>query len=412
MPPVAAGLTSPLDLEILLSGMGSLLGLVLAFLLAEGLYLLAVTLCLHARGPGRHRGALIALAVVGSGLAADVATLAGEVSTPARDASTAVSSTGALAARAALGQDPLAQEWYRPPTPLGLDEYYPVPESNALTEAKVGLGRRLFFDPLLSADRSIACASCHRPERAFSDTVALSVGLHGRTGRNAPSIVNRAYGRTFFRDGRAASLEATVLQPIQSPVEMDLALSELVARLRGDPSYAGRFTEAFEDGVTRRNVARALASYVRTLRSGNAPIDRYLVGDPSALSVAAKAGFALFAGKANCVACHVGPTLSDEEFHNTGVFVGSSDLGRFRVSRREADRGAFRTPTLRNVSLTAPYMHDGSLATLEEVIEFYDGGGNENPHLDPEIRPLGLTSEEKTQLLAFLRALTGETTPP
>ncbi len=305
----------------------------------------------------------------------------------------------------------VSQQRYRPATPLGLDEFYRIPDSNPLTIEKVMLGRRMFFDRALSADRSVACASCHRPQLAFSDTVAFSTGVYSRTAaRNTPSILNRAYGRAFFSDGRAASLEETVLQPIKNPLEMDLRLPELITRLAGDHSYQDKFGEAFEDGITEQNIARALASYVRTLRTGNAPIDRFMNGERDALSAGAEAGLRLFVGKANCIVCHNAPNFADERFHNTGVawrggmFV---DSGRAAVSMRPDELGAFKTPSLRNVALTAPYMHDGTLETLEKVVDFYARGGTANPRLDPEIKPLNLTNEEKRQLVEFLKALTG-----
>lgn len=277
-----------------------------------------------------------------------------------------------------------------------------------MTRAKIELGRQLFHDPLLSLDRTIACASCHSPAHAFSDTVPFSRGIRDRAPiRNTPSIMNRAYGKTFFADGRTASLEETVLRPIENGREMSLALTELVRRLRSDPDYAGRFEAVYDDGVTESNIGRALATYVRTLRSGDSPFDRFMAGDTAALSPEARAGFRLFIGKGGCVFCHQGPTFTDESFHNTGVSWGSPDLGRHTVTGDEADRGKFKTPTLRNIELTSPYMHDGSLATLEEVVEFYDRGAQPNPYLDAEIRPLRLSAMEKEALLTFLRSLRG-----
>ncbi|MBI4503362.1 MAG: c-type cytochrome [Gemmatimonadetes bacterium] len=303
----------------------------------------------------------------------------------------------------------LAQETYRPPTPLGLDEYFAIPEENPLTQQKVALGKRLFFDPLVSSDRSRACASCHRPSLAFSDSVPVSAGVGGsQETRNTPSILNRAYGQSLFWDGRAPSLEGAVLQPIQGPREMNLPLPELLARLAADSGYRREFSGAFAEGPTGSSLAQALASYVRSLRAGNAPVDRYLFGDSTALTGEARAGMRLFAGKANCIACHAGPNFTDERFHNTGVTWGSADLGRYGVTGREEDKGKFKTPSLRNVALTAPYMHDGTLATLEQVVDFYDRGAGPNPHLDEEIKPLNLTPQERHRLLAFLGSLTGE----
>jgi cytochrome c peroxidase len=307
----------------------------------------------------------------------------------------------------------LAQSDHRPRTPVGLDEYFPVPEDNPFSSAKVALGKRLFLDPLLSADRTLSCASCHRPAQAYADSTPSSRGVDAQqTRRNAPSILNRAYGQSLFWDGRAPSLEEAVVQPIENPAEMALPLATLVERLQRDRGYRTEFARAFPDSVSARNVARALASYVRTLRSGDAPIDRYLRGDRSALSAEAEAGMRLFNGKANCVSCHVGAIFSNEKFHNTGVSWGSGDAGRSAVTGREEERGRFKVPSLRNVVLTAPYMHDGSIATLEAVIEFYDRGGTPNPNRDPEIHALSLTLLEKRALLEFLKSLTGERPRP
>jgi len=298
---------------------------------------------------------------------------------------------------------------YRPPIPLGLDLFTPIPESNPLSRGRVALGRRLFMDPLLSADRRVSCASCHRPDHAFSDTVARSSGVHGRAGpRNAPSLLNAVYRDAFFWDGRAASIEEQVLQPIQDSLEMDLPLDQAVARLRDDETYRRAFRREFRAEPTTTGVARALASFVRTLRSGGAPIDRFRNGDTTAFSPPARRGFQLFVGRAGCSACHLGPLLSDGDFHNTGVAWRDGawrDPGRFRVTGNSTDRGRFKTPSLRNVSRTTPYMHDGSIATLDAVIDFYDAGGRANPHLDPLVRPLRLTPGEKRALVEFLHAL-------
>lgn len=279
--------------------------------------------------------------------------------------------------------------------PLGLDLYLPVPEDNPLTIERVERGRELFFDKRLSRDRTIACASCHDPERAFSDGRPVAIGVFNRVGRrSAPALVNRGYGRAFFWDGRAATLEEQVLQPIQDPNEMDMTLPEVSARV----------------GLPIVEVSRSLASFVRSLLSGGSPFDRFINGDRDALTAEQQAGLQLFRGKANCTACHVGPTFSDERFHNTGVAWRDGrllDQGRFGVSGRAEDRGAFKTPTLREIARTAPYMHDGSLLTLPEVIDYYDTGGNTNPGLDTELRPLRLTDVEKKALLTFLESLTG-----
>ena len=294
--------------------------------------------------------------------------------------------------------------------PLGLDLYRPEPADNPTLPATVTLGRRLFQERRLSRDRSLACVDCHRPERAFTDGRAKAVGVYGRRGpRSVPTIVNRAWGKSFFWDGRIATLEAQVLQPILAELEMDLSIDEAVERLRGTSPYPGAFRETFGRDLNSDDLARALAAYVRTIQSGASPFDRYVWGEPDALSPDAQAGLRLFRGRANCTACHVGPNFTDEEFHNTGVFWGRQpyDAGRVVVTGVPEDTGKFKTPTLREIARTAPYMHDGSIATLEEVVDFYDRGGNDNPFRDRELRRLRLTEEEKTALVAFLRSLAG-----
>lgn len=288
-----------------------------------------------------------------------------------------------------------AETWFLQP-PLGLDVYMPVPETNPLTRAKVALGRKLFFDKRLSRDGTLACASCHDPQRAFSDGRVVARGINGAEGtRNSPALINRGYGASFFWDGRAPALEQQAMEPILNPKELGLSEKEL----------------EFRTGLKAAEVTAALASYVRTIRSGDSRFDRYVAGQSRALNVLEKTGLTLFRGKAGCTICHVGPNFTDERFHNTGVAWRDgrlADEGRFAVSGNERDRGAFKTPTLREIARTAPYMHDGSLATLEEVIDFYSGGGRPNPHLDPEIRPRNFTAEEKRALIAFLRSLTGK----
>jgi len=300
---------------------------------------------------------------------------------------------------------------YRVTVPLGLDLFAPVPAENPLTRERVALGKTLFFDPTLSADRRVSCASCHRPRYTFSDTSATSLGARGGAGtRNAPSLSNAVYRNAFTWDGRAGTLEEQVLRPIENPLEMDLPLAQLLSRVRAEPSYRRDFRRAFGTDPTPQAIAWALAAYLRTLRSGDAPIDRYRAGDTTAISPAARTGFELFIGKAGCSTCHVGPLFTDGDFHNTGVawrdgrFV---DVGRGAVTGRAEDMGRFKTPSLRNIARTPPYMHDGSKRSLEEVVDFYDAGGQPNPGLDTFIQPLRLTHTEKLDLVAFLRALTG-----
>ena len=295
--------------------------------------------------------------------------------------------------------------------PLGLDAFMPVPPDNPLTPDKAALGRKLFHDPVLSEDRSISCANCHDPERSFTDDRPKAVGIFGQVGqRRVPKLLNRGYGRSFFWDGRIPTLEEQVLQPVTNSLEMSLSLAEAVRRLGSDPRYASEFRKVFGRAPDEVGLAQALASYVRTIVSGNSRYDRYVAGDTSAFDDVERLGLEVFRNKGNCVTCHLGPNLTDERFHNTGIAFKDGrfvDNGRFVATGREGDLGAFKTPTLRNVADTAPYMHDGSLESLEEVIDDYDEGGTANPYLDDEIRELGLSAGEKAALEAFLKTLTG-----
>jgi cytochrome c peroxidase len=271
--------------------------------------------------------------------------------------------------------------------PLGLDLYLPVPEDNPMTDRKLELGQKLFHDRRLSRTRTVSCASCHDPARAFSDNRPLSIGVFGRVGnRHAPALINRGYGRSFFWDGRAATLEEQVLKPIQDPNEMDLTLDEASSRV----------------GLSPRAIAHALASYIRSILSGDSPYDRYIAGDRRALTADQQRGLQIFRNQGNCGACHSGPTFSDEGFHNTGVAWKDGKL----TDQGRAD-GIFKTPTLREIARTAPYMHDGSLATLSAVVDFYNDGGRKNPFLDSEIRPLQLIDDDKRALIVFLESLSG-----
>ncbi len=301
--------------------------------------------------------------------------------------------------------------------PLGLPELDGPPG----TAQAVALGRRLFFDRQLSSDRTISCASCHQPERWFTDGLPVARGVGGQTGRrNTPGIVNAAYWTRQFWDGRAADLEEQAGGPIANPVEMNLPHALCVERLAADPTYPDEFRRVFGPGpITMARVVRAIAAYERTLISGNSPFDRYYFGgETGALSAAAVRGLAVFRdpAKGNCAACHTigarSALFTDGLFHNLGTGMDAEgelqDPGRYEQTRVEADRGAFRTPGLRNVAMTAPYMHDGRLKTLREVIDFYIGGGSSNPQLDPLILPLQLTAREREDLQLFLESLTGE----
>jgi len=291
------------------------------------------------------------------------------------------------------------------------DVVMPVPADNPATDAKIALGRRLFFDKQISLDGTVACASCHDPERAFADARPVAVGIQGKAGnRNSQTLVNRGFGRIHFWDGRAATLEAQVLQPIADPNEMAMPIADLVARLSGDVSYGAAFQAVFARPVSTADLGRALAAYLRTIRSADAPYDKFIDGATDALSKEAQLGLTVFRGKARCAVCHREPIFTDEAFYNTGVAVRADvfqDNGRFGVTGIERERGAFKVPTLREVARTAPYMHDGSFATLQDVVEFYDQGGRPNRNLMSFVKPLNLTPEEKTGLVAFLESLSG-----
>jgi cytochrome c peroxidase len=291
--------------------------------------------------------------------------------------------------------------------PLGLGERQ-TPEENPLTEARVQLGRRLFFDPILSADQTIACASCHAPDHGFA-SAGLPRGIRGKAlTRRAPTLLNRAFGTAFFWDGREDSLEKQALRPIADPDEMGSSVPDVLKRLEGAADYKALFQMAFPEGVTAANLGRAIACFERVLLRGGSAVDRFRRnGEHAALTPAERHGLWLYESKGRCWRCHSGPNFSDERYHNTGVSWGKDppDLGRFAVTRKETDRGKFKTPTLRGVALTAPYMHDASLKTLEEVVEFYNCAGGANPNRDPLLAPLELTRDEISDLVAFLKAL-------
>lgn len=304
---------------------------------------------------------------------------------------------------------------------LGLDNPNDfLPFENRPTKPSVELGRFLFFDKRLSGDGTVACSSCHLPSRAFTDGKAVSTGIKGRRGqRNAPTTINRLYGRSFFWDGRARTLTEQSLEPFLSPVEHGLSQRDLLSVVSSIPGYRRLFREAFGTNVTEDGIKTALAHFQWTLLSGNSPVDRFdYHGDADALPPAAQRGFLVFRGKGGCVRCHAGPNYTDEQFHNLGVGWESLrvDLGRYAATRQPEDIGAFKTPTLREVARTAPYMHDGRFKTLREVVNFYNHGGVNNPHQDPIMRPLFLSDDERADLEAFLNNLSGEgwqqTVPP
>jgi cytochrome c peroxidase len=288
----------------------------------------------------------------------------------------------------------------------------PVPTDNPQIDPKVRLGAQLYFDTRLSSDNTVSCASCHSPEHGWADPNPTSEGVgHVRGARNAPTVLNAAYNRFQFWDGRANSLEEQSLGPIQNPVEMGMTMPEAISRVEGIPGYVEQFKHIFNQKPTEQNIAWAIAAFERTVLSTNSPFDRYLQGDRKALSNMARLGLDVFQGKGHCLTCHSGPNFTDDRFHNLGVGYKKgkfADSGRYNVTKDPADMGAFKTPSLRSVALTAPYLHDGSEPTLESVVEFYDKGGIANPNLDPKMMPLNLTAGEKAALVKFLEALTGE----
>jgi cytochrome c peroxidase len=304
--------------------------------------------------------------------------------------------------------------------PLGLPPV-PIPPDNPPTAQTIALGRQLFYDPRLSKDNTISCASCHNPSFAFTDHLTIARGIGGLLGvRNTPTLLNAAYSPIQFWDGRAATLEAQSAFPIANPLEMNQPHEVSVSKIGSAPTCKAEFAQAFGPGaVTLGLIQKSLASFERTLLSANSPFDQYQYGgNKQALSPAAIHGLAIFSDpqKGNCAVCHTIDThyalFTDGKFHNTGAGINGegdfTDLGRFGQTKLEADRGEFKTPTLRNVALTAPYMHDGSLKTLKDVVDFYVGGGNSNPDLDKQMKPLKLSAQDRADLVTFLESLNGE----
>jgi cytochrome c peroxidase len=304
--------------------------------------------------------------------------------------------------------------------PLGLPPV-PIPPENPPTAQTIALGRLLFYDRRLSKDDTIACASCHMPALSFTDGAKISRGVGGMGGvRNAPSIVNAAYLPLQFWDGRAPSLEEQAAAPIANPVEMNQPHDVSVGKLAKDPQYKTLFDDAFgPGGVTLERIENAIASFERTVLSGNSAFDRYQYGgDKTALTPSQIRGLQIFTdpNRGNCSACHLVndkyALFTDGKAHNIGVGAGDAatftDMGRFEQTKADADRGAFITPMLRDVARTAPYMHDGSLKTLKDVVDFYAGGGNSNPYLDKQIKEIKLTAQDRQDLVAFLQSLNGD----
>jgi cytochrome c peroxidase len=312
---------------------------------------------------------------------------------------------GGPGVRAADALGRLKSQYGRPPV-------IPFPADNQYTRQRELLGRTLFFDPRLSASKIVSCATCHNPALSWGDGLPKAVG-HGMTqlARRTPTILNLAWSERLFWDGRAESLEEQALGPIEAPGEMNMPLPRVIETLQGIPGYRAMFEAAYPgEGITPRTLGKAIATFERTIVSGMAPFDEWLAGQ-AAISDAAVRGFVLFNTKASCVKCHAGWSFTDHSFHDLGM--ASGDLGRGRVLKTiERMRHAFKTPTLRNVEARRPYMHDGSLATLEDVITYYDRGGDaRRASLSAEMRPLGLSDVEKRDLVAFLKTLTSADTP-
>jgi cytochrome c peroxidase len=335
--------------------------------------------------------------------------------------------------------------------PLDVWNYF-IPNDNRMTEAKVALGRELFFDKRVSADGSLSCSSCHQPRFGFTDGKPVPEGINGRKGtRSAPTLLNAMFNSGQFWDGRVESLEEQARQPLVNPDEMgNRSVDAVVARLAAIPEYSAKFNEVFGGPVTIESFGKAIAAFERTLVSGNSAFDRYTAGNREALSDSARRGMLLFNGKARCSVCHTFagvfavnqsfPFFTDQMYHNTGVAVndatfeglarkaaalaktgpskvdldslaaqpGTGALGRFLVTGNVMDIGAFRTPSLRDVELTAPYFHDGSAKTLEDVVKFYAKGGNNNPNRDWQLEPIRLSDQERTELVEFLKSLTSD----
>lgn len=293
------------------------------------------------------------------------------------------------------------------PAGLGVLPLPPADPENPATPAKVRLGRALFEDPRLSGDESLSCASCHPREMGYTEAVAFSLGAEGKPmPRHTPTLLNAVYSRYVNWDGKFANARELVLAVLANPRNMNLQdEAVLVARLESAPEYRAAFRENFGGPPTKQHVALAIDAYLHRLTTPNSRFDRYAAGDRKALTAAEKRGLALFLGKADCSMCHRGPGFEDDQFHALGI--EGDDAGRFRITGVEADRNAFKTPTLRNVARTAPYMHDGSLATLRDVIDFYDAGGGTQSPKSPLLRKLHLTRREKLDLVAFLESLSG-----
>ncbi len=288
----------------------------------------------------------------------------------------------------------------------------PWPADNPYSPARAELGKRLFFDGRLSANGAESCAFCHEPEHAFAGGTPLAKGANGTLGhRHVPTLINRAWGRLQFWDGRALTLEAQVVVPVTDPDEMGLTTEEVVQKIRAIKGYVPLFTTAFgDDTVSFDRIAKAIATFERTIVSGNSAYDRYLAGDKTALTKQQKDGLDFFNKKGECAECHLGVNFTDEKFANVGIGMDQQnpDTGRGSITHRRGDLGKFKVPTLRDLARRAPYMHDGSVRTLGEVLDLYAKGGLPNAQLDTRLTPFYMDAQTRDDLLAFLDALNGE----
>jgi cytochrome c peroxidase len=286
-----------------------------------------------------------------------------------------------------------------------------IPTGNELTQARIDLGRKLFYEKRLSRDESISCGSCHRQEKAFTDGIPIALGVEDRIGlRNTPTIANIGYTDRMFMDGGVTTLELQSQSPIFTHEEMDFTIAGFLDRIQGDETYIRMFDEAYGQSPGAFGISRSIAAFERTFISAHSRFDAFeYQGDENALSEAEKRGRNLFfSTRTSCTECHVPPLFTNFEYENIGLYVNYADSGRARITEVSADNGKFKVPNLRNVAITSPYMHNGSLATLEEVIEHFNSGGMNHANQNELVRPLGLTEQEKADLVAFLHALTDD----
>jgi cytochrome c peroxidase len=304
-----------------------------------------------------------------------------------------------------------AQQMAAPAAPAGLPPI-PWPDDNPYSPTRAELGKILFFDGRLSANGVVSCAFCHDPAHAFAGGTALSVGVNGKLeGRHTPTLINRAWGKSEFWDGRVSTIEAQMMGPITNPNEMGMTTEGVAQKVRSIKGYAPLFTAAFGDpAITYDRITKAIATFERTIVSRNSTYDRYVAGDKSALTKEQKDGLDFFNKKGECAECHKGPNFSDEKFANLGVGMdrANPDPGRAAITKKRSDFGKFKVPTLRDLAHRAPYMHDGSVKTLSEVLDLYAKGGLPNPHLDTRLTPFYLDDETRQALLAFLDSLNGK----